>query len=70
MTASTKKNLPYYQPEKHADVIDLPLLQPRRILILEKEYLTLKSEVGYWQAMHTKAILREKELKSDFSRSE
>ena len=63
MIASTQKILPYYQPKNHADVIDLPLLQPRQILILEKEYLTLKSEVGYWQAMHTKAVLREKKLK-------
>ena len=63
MIASTQKILPYYQPKNHADIIDLPLLQPRQILILEKEYLTLKSEVGYWQAMHTKAVLREKKLK-------
>jgi len=63
MTASTKKILPYYQPEDYADVIDLSLLQPRQILVSEKEYLQLKSEVGYWKAIHKKAVLRENKLK-------
>ena len=44
MTASTEKTLPYYQPENYAEVIDLPLLQPRQILVSEKEYLQLKSK--------------------------
>ena len=33
-----------------------------QILIFEKECLELKSEAGYWRAMHGKAILREKTL--------
>ncbi len=63
MTASTTKTLPCYEPENRADVIDLRLSQPRQIVILEKEYLELKCAVGYWQAMHGKAVLRENELK-------
>jgi len=48
----------------------LPVSQPRKILVLEKEYLQLKSEVGYWQAMHKKAVLREKELKQTVKEQE
>lgn len=43
--------------------IDKPLIEliaaPPQISIPEKEYLTLKHGVGYWQAMHKKAIERE-----------
>lgn len=39
------------------------LIPPERALILEKECLGLRWEVGYWQAMHGKAISREKKLK-------
>ena len=28
-----------------------------QVVILEKEYLELKSDVGYWRAMHAKALL-------------
>ncbi|MCD6295051.1 MAG: transposase, partial [Deltaproteobacteria bacterium] len=63
MNASSEKLLPLYTPEIYDQVIDLSVLQPRKILVLEKEYLQLKSEVGYWQAMHKKAVLRENELK-------
>jgi len=44
--------------------IDKPLIEliaepPPYISIPEKEYLTLKHGVGYWQAMHKKAMERE-----------
>ena len=63
MTASHIKSLPLYTHEISDQVIDFPVEESRRIFILEKEYLGLKSEVGYWRAMHEKAILREKILK-------
>ncbi|EFK09326.1 conserved hypothetical protein [delta proteobacterium NaphS2] len=63
MVASNTKVLPYYEIENEADAIDLPLSKPRQIVILEKEYFELKCGVGYWQKMHQKAVLREKELK-------
>ena len=55
MNASSEKSLPLYTPEIYDQVIDSPVLQPRKILVLEKEYLQLKNEVGYWQAMHKEA---------------
>ena len=70
MDASSEKSLPLYIPEIYDQVIDLPVLQPRKILVLEKEYLQLKSEVGYWQAMHKKAVLRENELKQTVKEQE
>ncbi|MDL1982645.1 MAG: IS66 family transposase [Deltaproteobacteria bacterium] len=63
MNASCQKLLPLYTPEIYDQVIDLPVEKPPLIFISEKEYLELKSEVGYWQAMHKKAILRENKLK-------
>ena len=63
MNASHQKLPPLYTHEIYDQVIALPVEKPRLILIPEKEYLELKSEVGYWQAMHKKAILREKNLK-------
>jgi transposase len=56
MNASCQKLLPLYTPEIYDQVIDLPVEKPPLIFISEKEYLELKSEVGYWQAMHQKAI--------------
>jgi len=63
MIASCQKRLPLCIPEIDAQVIDLPIEQPGQIRISEKEYLGLKCEVGYWKAMHKKAIAREKILK-------
>ncbi|KKK50457.1 hypothetical protein LCGC14_3124830, partial [marine sediment metagenome] len=57
-------------PEIYDQVIDLPVENPPLILISEKEHLELKSEVGYWQAMHKKAILREKKLKQTVTEQE
>jgi transposase len=70
MNASHQKSPPLYTPEIYDQVIDLPVEKPRLILIPEKEYLELKSEVGYWQAMHKKAILREKTLKETVKEQE
>ena len=41
-------------------MIELIAETPPHILIPKKEYLTLKHGVGYWQAVHKKAIEREK----------
>ena len=70
MNASHQKSPPLYTSEIYEQVIDLPVEKPRLILIPEKEYLELKSEVGYWQAMHKKAILREKNLKETVKEQE
>jgi len=40
------------------------------VVILEKEYLELKSAVGYWRAMHAKAIIREKILQQKIKEQE
>ena len=70
MNAFCQKLLPLYTPEIYNQVIDLPVEKPPLILITEKEYLELKSEVGYWQAMHKKAISREKTLKQTIKKQE
>ncbi len=44
-------------------ILDLFAGQSPTIVILEKDYLELKSEVGYWKAMHAKAVEREQPLK-------
>ena len=59
MKASCQESLPVYTPEINDQVIEIS----PQILISEKEYLELKSMVGYWQAMHKNAILRENKLK-------
>ena len=70
MNASCQKLLPLYTPEIYDQVIDLPVEKPPLIFISEKEYLELKSEVGYWQAMHKKAISRENKLKQTIKEQE
>jgi len=70
MNASCQKLLPLYTPEIYDQVIDLPVEKPPLIFITEKEYLVLKNEVGYWQAMHKKAVLREKKLKQTIKEQE
>ena len=54
MTAPHDKSLPLYTHEIYDQVIDLPVEEPRQITIPEKEYPGLKSDVGYWRAMHQK----------------
>lgn len=44
-------------------VLDLFAGQSPSIIILENDFLELKSEVGFWKAMHAKAVEREKKLK-------
>jgi len=63
MDAPRQKPLPLCTPEIDDQVIDLPIEKIPQILISEQQYLELKSAVGYWQAMHGKAISREKKLK-------
>jgi len=70
MSASYEKSLPLYTPEIYDQVIDLPVEKLPLIHISEKEYLGLKSEVGYWQAMHKKAILREEKLRQTIKEQE
>jgi transposase len=60
MVASCQKLLPLYSPGINDQVIDLSAEHSPIILISEKEYLELKSTVGYWKAMHAKALVREK----------
>ena len=70
MNSSFQKSLPLYTSEIYEQVIDLSVEKPPQILILEKEYLELKSEAGYWQAMHEKALSREKKLKETVKEQE
>ena len=70
MNASCPKTLPLYTLGIYDQVIDLPVVQLPQILISEKEYLQLKNEVGYWHAMHKKAVLRENELKQIVKKQE
>jgi len=70
MSASYEKSLPLYTPEIYDQVIDFSVEKPPLIHISEKEYLGLKSEVGYWQAMHKKAILREEKLRQTIKEQE
>jgi transposase len=63
MNASFQESLPLYTSGIYDQVIGLHVERPAQILIPEREYLELKNEVGYWKAMHGKAVLREKKLK-------
>ena len=71
MDASYQKLLPppplridTHQP---VDRLNEPSAQ---VVILEKEYLELKSDVGYWRAMHAKAIICEKILQQTIKEHE
>lgn len=68
MVASCKKILP--SPGLNDQIIDFPIEQPRQICIFEKEYLELKCLVGYWRAMHSKALMREKKLQEIIEKQE
>lgn len=70
MNASSKKLQALYTGEIYDQVIDLSVEKTPLIHISEKEYLGLKSEVGYWRAMHEKAILREEKLKQTIKEQE
>ena len=62
-TFSCQKLLPLYTPKTKGQVIELSVEETPEILISEKEYFELKCEVGYWRALHKKALLREEALK-------
>jgi transposase len=47
----------------NAQILDLFAGQSPTNIIFEKDYLELKSEVGYWKSMHAKAVKREQSLK-------
>jgi hypothetical protein len=71
MDASCQKSLPLkplkidaHQP---VDRLNEPSAQ---VVILEREYLELKSAVGYWRAMHAKTIIREKRLQQTIKEQE
>ena len=70
MNASCQTLPSLYTPEICDQVIVVPIEKPPLILISEKEYLELKSEVGYWRAMHQKAILREKKQRQTIKEQE
>ena len=70
MDSSYQKILPVKPQEINIQAIDGLDESSPQILILEKEYLELKSTVGYWRAMHGKAILREKILQQTIKKLE
>jgi len=61
-TFSCQKQSPLYITESGGQVINPPVDETPRIVILEKEYLGLKFEVGYHRSLHQRALLREKIL--------
>lgn len=63
MDASCTKKRPLDPSVINDQILDLFAGQSPTIVILEKDYLELKSEVGYWKAMHAKAVEREQSLK-------
>ena len=63
MNTSCQKQLPFSSTKITEQIIALPDEMSSQILISEKEYLELKWEIGYWQGMHKKALLREEALK-------
>jgi len=65
-----EKTQPSYIAEFASSIIKLPVEQFDQILIPNKEYLGLKSNVGYWQSMHKKAIAREEVLKQTVKKLE
>ena len=62
MNVSCQKILPLNSLGINVQAIDRLNESSPQILIFEKEYLGLKADVGYWQAMHAKALAREKVL--------
>lgn len=63
MDASCTKKRPLDTSVINDQILDLFAGQSPATIILEKDYLELKSEVGYWKAMHAKAVKREQSLK-------
>ena len=63
MNASCQTSLSSYAFEINNNAIELSVESFPQIFISEREYLEIKCEVGYWQSLHKRAILREKKLK-------
>ena len=65
MNASCQKQHQFSITNEVAEkIINFPTGTSPQITITEKEYRELKWEVGYWQGMHKKALLREEKLKN------
>ena len=60
MNASCQKMLPLNSLGINVQAFDRLNESSQQILISEKQYLGLKADAGYWQAMHAKALVREK----------
>lgn len=60
MNAACQQQTPLPPLEKSEDISlpELPIALSPQITISEKEYLSLKCEVGYWRSMHEKALSR------------
>ena len=63
MNTSSQAQLLFPSSEVSESSIHQPIEISPQISITEKEYLTLKWAAGYWQELHSKALLREKVLK-------
>ena len=64
MNAACQQQAPLFSLEKSEDrcLPELPIALSPQITISEKEYLSLKCEVGYWRSMHEKALSRIEKL--------
>jgi len=58
MNAACQKQAPFFPLEnsEHTSLSRLPDVLSPQILVSEKEYLTLRCEVGYWRSMHEKSL--------------
>ena len=70
MNASCQKSLSLYSTEIDDQVIDLPIELSLQIFISGKKYLELKCEIGYWQSLHKRAILRKKSSSKQYKEQE
>ena len=70
MFATFQKIKSFTPPKIAIQALDVPIKQAGQIFISEKEYLELKWEIGYWRAMHKKAIAREVIWKQKFKEQE
>jgi transposase len=63
MDASCTKKRPLDPSAINDQILGLIAGQSPTTVIFEKDYLELKFEVGYWKALHAKAVEREQSLK-------
>ena len=64
MNAASQNTSLVYAQKINSQLLDFPS-SSRQILISEKEYLTLKCDVGYWKSRHKKSKEREEHLKQE-----